>query len=71
MFLKGGTIPDPRSTDNYEFNIVQTIIKIQLKGGEMYNWNIIANACMGVSEETSTVVHHLYIMDNTGTDRQK
>ena len=30
LFLKDVTIPDPRSTDNSEFNIVQTIIKSKL-----------------------------------------
>ena len=34
LFLKDGTIPDPRSTDNAEFKIVQTIIERQLEGGE-------------------------------------
>ena len=29
------------------------------------------NMCMGMSEETSTVVHHLYIMEKTGTNQQK
>ena len=30
FFLKYGTIPEPRSTENVEFKIIQTIIKIQL-----------------------------------------
>ena len=41
LFLKDGTIPDPSSTDNYEFNIFENIIKIQLEGGEMDGWNKI------------------------------
>ena len=68
LFLKGGTIPEQRSTDNFEFNIVQTIIKCQLEGGETDKWKNIVNTCMGVSEETSTRVHHMYIMQNTGTN---
>ena len=31
LFLKDGTIPDPIYTENVEFNIFQTIIKIQLQ----------------------------------------
>ena len=30
LFLKDGTIPDPTPMDNFEFKIVQTIIKRQL-----------------------------------------
>ena len=71
MFLKDFTIPDPSSTDNVEFKIFQTIIKRQLEGGEMDKWNKIFNTCMGVYEETSTVVHHLYDMENTGNNHQK
>ena len=54
-----GTIPDPSSTYNADFKIVQTIIKRQLKGGETDKWNKIVNTCMGVSEDTSMGVHHL------------
>ena len=59
LFLNDGTIPDPISTDNVEFKIFQSIVKRQLEDGEADNWNKIVNKCMGVSEEISTVVHHL------------
>ena len=68
--LKDFTIPDPRSTDNVEFNIVQTTIKCQLEGEETDKWNIIFNTCMEFSEETSTGVHYIYKMDKTGTNHQ-
>ena len=71
LLLKDGTIPDPSSTDNAEFNIFQTIAKRQIEGGETDKWNKIVNTCMGVSEETSTGVHHLYTMEKTGTNHQK
>ena len=70
LFLKDGTIPDPRSTDNFEFKIVQTTIKRQLECGETDKWNKIVNICMGVSEENFTGVHNLYTMDKTGTNHQ-
>ena len=62
LFLKDGTIPDPSSTENAEFNIFQTIIKNQPEGGETDKWNKIAKTCMEVSEKTSTGVHHMYTM---------
>ena len=71
LFLKDGTIHEPRSTDNNEFNIVQTTIKRQLESGETDKRNKIANTCMGVSEDTSTGVNHLYTMDNTCIKHQK
>ena len=70
LFLKDGTIPDPRSTDNVEFKIVQTIIKRQLEGGETDKRNKIVNTCMGVYEDTSAIVHHIYTMEKTSTNHQ-
>ena len=70
LFLKDVTIPDPSSMENDEFKIVQTIIKRQLEGGEIDKWNKIVNTCMGVSEKTSTGVHHIYTMEKTGTNHQ-
>merc|ERR1712137_1469690 len=61
-FLKDGTLPDPSSTDNAEFKIVLSIIKRLLEAGETDKWNKIAKRCVGVSEETTTGVHRLYIM---------
>jgi adenosylhomocysteinase len=66
LFLKDGTLPDPTSTDNAEFKIVLTIIKRLLEAGETDKWNKIASRCMGVSEETTTGVHRLYIMEKEG-----
>ena len=71
FFLNDGTIPDPISTDNAEFKIVQTIIKLQLEGGEIDKWNKISNTCMSISEETSAGVHRLYTMQKTCTNHQK
>jgi len=62
-FLKDGTLPDPSSTDNAEFKIVLSIIRRLLEAGETDKWNKIAKRCMGVSEETTTGVHRLYMME--------
>ena len=68
--LKDGTIHDPVSTENIEFNIVQTIIKCQLEGGEKDKWNKKFNTCMVFSKDTFTGVHHMYNMENTGNNHQ-
>jgi adenosylhomocysteinase len=67
LFLKDGTLPDPTSTENAEFKIVLTILKRILLTGETNKWNQIATRCHGVSEETTTGVHRLYIMEKTGS----
>ena len=59
LFLKYGTITDPSYMENDEFKIVQTTIDRQLEGGETDQWNKIVNECIGVSEETTTGVHHI------------
>merc|ERR1712238_576959 len=49
------------------FKIVLTIIKRLLESGETDKWNKIAARCKGVSEETTTGVHRLYMMEKTGS----
>ena len=71
LFLKDGTIPDPNFMQNFEFNILQTIIKHQLEGVETDKWNKIVNICMEFSEEIFAGVHHMYTMEKTGTNHQK
>jgi adenosylhomocysteinase len=64
-FAEDGTLPDPTSTDNKEFQIVLTIIARELpKDGQ--RWHKIAARCKGVSEETTTGVHRLYEMEKKG-----
>ena len=65
--MKDGTLPDPASTDNAEFKIVLSIIKRLLEAGETDKWNSIAQRCKGVSEETTSGVHRLYIMEKTNS----
>ena len=67
LFLKDGTLPDPSSTDNAEFKIVLSIIKRLLEAGETDKWDKIAARCKGVSEETTTGVHRLYMMEKAGS----
>jgi len=65
-FEKDGTLPDPESVDNPEFKIVLSIIKRELpKQGD--KWRRLAARMVGVSEETTTGVHRLYIMADKGS----
>ena len=64
-YAKDGTLPDPSSTDNAEFKIVLTIIKRTLPQ-QPDKWHKVAARMKGVSEETTTGVHRLYIMSNAG-----
>jgi adenosylhomocysteinase len=61
-----GTLPDPDSTDNAEFKIVLTIIKRELPKNPTL-WTKMAERCVGVSEETTTGVHRLYMMEKANT----
>ena len=65
-FKKDGTLPDPTSTDNPEFQIVLQVIKDGLsKDGE--KWTRMAKRMVGVSEETTTGVKRLYEMQEAGS----
>merc|ERR1719421_2055011 len=64
-YEKDGTLPDPESVDNPEFKIVLSIIKRELpKNGK--KWRDLAARMVGVSEETTTGVHRLYVMADKG-----
>ena len=52
LFLKDGTIIEPSSTDNVNFEIFQTIIKRQLEGGDTDKRKKIVNTCIGFCEGT-------------------
>jgi len=60
-----GELPDPSTTDNAEFKIVLAIIK-RLLPTNPKKWRQLADRMVGVSEETTTGVHRLYIMAEKG-----
>ena len=64
-FKKDGTLPDPDSTDNAEFKIVLALIRRELPG-QPDKWTKLAARMIGVSEETTTGVHRLYVMAEKG-----
>ena len=47
------------------------LIKHLLENGETDKWKKSATRRMGISEETTTGVRHLYTVEKTGTDHQK
>ena len=55
-FAKNGTLPDPKSTTNHEFQIVLGIIRRGLEAGLKDKWTKMAKKLVGVSEETTTGV---------------
>eukprot|EP00276_Gloeochaete_wittrockiana_P002118 CAMPEP_0184675694 /NCGR_PEP_ID=MMETSP0308-20130426/87931_1 /TAXON_ID=38269 /ORGANISM="Gloeochaete witrockiana, Strain SAG 46.84" /LENGTH=656 /DNA_ID=CAMNT_0027123429 /DNA_START=119 /DNA_END=2089 /DNA_ORIENTATION=- len=65
VFEETGKLPDPESTDNAEFKIVLGIIKASVQK-DPTKWRRVAKRVVGVSEETTTGVHRLYQMANSG-----
>jgi len=64
-FELDGTLPDPASTDNAEFKIVLALIARELPK-QSNKWRRLAARMIGVSEETTTGVHRLYVMAQKG-----
>jgi adenosylhomocysteinase len=64
-FALDGTLPDPMSTDNDEFRVVLRLIREVLQK-DPTKWTRMAAGVVGVSEETTTGVHRLHQMAETG-----
>merc|ERR1712159_62129 len=64
-FKKDGTLPNLDGKEG-EFLVVLTVIKGLLEKGLTDKWTNLANNFVGVSEETTTGVHRLLQMANTG-----
>eukprot|EP00850_Spirogloea_muscicola_P008887 SM000048S16599 [mRNA] locus=s48:632551:635647:- [translate_table: standard] len=64
-YAKDGTLPDPTSTTNPEFQIVLTILRDGMKDNPT-RYHDMAKKIVGVSEETTTGVKRLYQMQLTG-----
>jgi adenosylhomocysteinase len=65
-FAKDGSLPDPTSTDNLEFQIVLKLIRDGLSK-DPTRWTRMSKKLVGVSEETTTGVKRLYEMTASGT----
>lgn len=60
-YAADGTLPDPESTTNLEFKCILEILRRELPKNPR-KWHAVAERMIGVSEETTTGVHRLYIM---------
>lgn len=65
-FSKTGDLPKPEEEDNKELSIVLSIIKRSLEAGKLDKWTKMAAKLIGIAEETTTGVHRLYQMQETG-----
>jgi adenosylhomocysteinase len=61
QFAIDGSLPDPASTTNAEFKIILALIARELPK-QPTKWQKLAARMVGVSEETTTGVHRLYVM---------
>jgi len=64
-FEKAGAVPDPSTADNEEYAVVLGLLTRSLTE-DPGRWTAIANGIKGVSEETTTGVHRLNEMEQTG-----
>ena len=64
-YAEDGTLPNPDSTENAEFKIVLALLARELPKNPT-KWQRLAARMIGVSEETTTGVHRLYVMAQKG-----
>ncbi len=65
-FEKAGKVPDARTADSEEMELVLRLLARELRK-DPKRWSRVARACAGVTEETTTGVHRLYEMQKAGT----
>jgi len=64
-FEKAGAVPDPSTADSEEYAVVLSVLTRSL-AEDPTRWTQIANGIKGVSEETTTGVHRLVEMQESG-----
>jgi adenosylhomocysteinase len=64
-FEKAGEVPDPDSADSEEFRIILQLLQRSLEA-DPQRWTKVAESVQGVTEETTTGVHRLYQLAETG-----
>ncbi len=65
-FERAGKVPDPSTADNEEMAVVLAMLG-RLHTEDDRLWHRLAEGIKGVTEETTTGVHRLYQMQDTGT----
>jgi adenosylhomocysteinase len=64
-FEKAGAVPDPAEAENEEMAVILTLLRETLETDSGF-WTELSNNIRGVTEETTTGVHRLYQMQETG-----
>ncbi|MFN8164110.1 MAG: adenosylhomocysteinase [Solirubrobacterales bacterium] len=64
-FEKAGAVPDPESAESEEFRIVLETLQRSF-AADPERWTKVAESIQGVTEETTTGVHRLYQLAETG-----
>src|SRR4051794_14817757 len=64
-YERAGAVPDPAGADSEEFRVILTTLQRSLEEDNQ-RWTKIGEAIKGVTEETTTGVHRLYQMQETG-----
>ena len=64
-YEKAGAVPDAQDSDNEEWKTILNLLKRSI-ANESDKWTRIAESIKGVTEETTTGVHRLYQMQQTG-----
>ena len=65
-FEKAGAVPDPSTAESEEFEVVLGVLTRSL-AEDPRRWTTMASGLRGVTEETTTGVHRLYQMQETGS----
>jgi adenosylhomocysteinase len=64
-YERAGAVPDPGSADSEEFGVILAVLQRSLSE-DPQRWTQIGEGIQGVTEETTTGVHRLYEMQQTG-----
>jgi adenosylhomocysteinase len=64
-YERAGAVPDPAGADSEEFRVILTTLQRSLQE-DGQRWTRIGEGIKGVTEETTTGVHRLYQMHETG-----
>jgi len=64
-YEKAGAVPDPAGADSEELQVILTLLTRSL-GEDPQRWTRVGEGVKGVTEETTTGVHRLYQLAETG-----
>src|SRR5262245_58839598 len=65
-YERAGAVPDPATADSEEFGVVLSLLRRTLAADDQ-RWHRTAEGVLGVTEETTTGVHRLYQMMESGS----